>query len=55
MALADPHAQDSRYRNVFPSSEMTDWKRQWPVVPTLSYGGINYGEISSGAGPTGAG
>jgi hypothetical protein len=54
-ALADPHAQDSRYRNVFPSSEMTDWKRQWPVVPTLSYGGINYGEISSGAGPNGAG
>ena len=29
---------------------MADWKRQWPVVPTFSYGGINYGELDvSGA------
>jgi hypothetical protein len=43
--LADPHPRDPRYRNVFPSSEMADWKRQWPVVPTFSYGGVNYGQI----------
>jgi hypothetical protein len=44
-ALADPNPRDSRFRNVFPSSEMPDWKRQWPVLPTFSYGGINYGEV----------
>jgi hypothetical protein len=44
-ALADPHPRDSRFANVFPSSEMPSWKRQWPVLPTFSYGGINYGEV----------
>jgi hypothetical protein len=44
-ALADPNRRDPRYLNVFPSSEMAEWRRQWPVVPTFSYGGINYGSI----------
>jgi hypothetical protein len=44
-ALADPNPRDPRYMNVFPSSEMADWRRQWPIVPTFSYGGINYGEV----------
>ena len=44
-ALADPNRRDPRYLNVFPSSEMASWKRQWPVVPTFSYGGIDYGTI----------
>jgi hypothetical protein len=44
-ALADPNPRDARFANVFPSSEMPNWKRQWPVLPTFSYGGINYGEI----------
>ena len=44
-ALADPHARDPRFFNVFPSSEMPNWKRQWPVRPSFSYGGMNYGEI----------
>ncbi len=44
-ALADPNPRDPRFLNVFPSSEMADWKRQWPVVPTFSYGGIDYGAI----------
>jgi hypothetical protein len=44
-ALADPNPRDPRFLNVFPSSEMADWKRQWPVVPTFTYGGINYGTI----------
>jgi hypothetical protein len=44
-ALADPNPQDPRFLNIFPSSEMPNWKRQWPVLPTFSYGGINYGEI----------
>ncbi len=46
-ALADTNARDPRYQNVFPSSEMTDWRRQWPVVPSFSYGGMNYGELAS--------
>jgi hypothetical protein len=44
-ALADPHRRDPSYLQVFPSSEMADWKRQWPVVPTFWYGGINYGAL----------
>ena len=46
-ALADPNPRDPRFLNVFPSSEMASWKRQWPVVPTFSYGGINYGPSAS--------
>ena len=44
-ALADPNRRDPRYLNVFPSSEMASWRRQWPVVPTFAYGGINTGTI----------
>jgi hypothetical protein len=29
---------------------MPNWKRQWPIVPSFTYGGINYGEIER---PTG--
>jgi hypothetical protein len=47
-ALADANSRDPRYKNVFPSSEMPSWRRQWPVVPTFSYGGINYGVVRSG-------
>jgi hypothetical protein len=44
-ALADPNAKDPRWLNVFPSSEMASFRRQWPVVPTFVHGGINYGRI----------
>jgi len=44
-SLADPNPRDPRFVNVFPSSEMAEWKRQWPVVPTFFYGGIEYGTI----------
>jgi hypothetical protein len=44
-ALADPNAREPQFLNVFPSSEMAGWRRQWPVVPTFTYGGINYGTI----------
>jgi hypothetical protein len=54
-ALADTNARDPRYQNVFPSSEMTSWKRQWPIVPTFTYGGMNYGTILSGASGNGSG
>jgi hypothetical protein len=54
-ALADPNAKDPRYQNVFPSSEMTSWKRQWPIVPTFTYGGMNYGTIVSNGRSNGTG
>jgi hypothetical protein len=44
-ALADANSRDPRYANVFPSSEMASWRRQWPVVPTFTYGGINSGTV----------
>src|SRR5213078_1092682 len=44
-SLADPNRRDPRYLNVFPSSEMAPWRRQWPVVPTFVYGGINTGVV----------
>ena len=34
-AIADPNRRDPRWLNVFPSSEMPAWRRQWPVLPTL--------------------
>jgi hypothetical protein len=54
-ALADPNPRDPRFSNVFPSSELTSWRRQWPVVPTFSYGGMNYGTVISGASGNGSG
>jgi hypothetical protein len=42
-ALADPSRSDPRFKQVFPSSELGRFKRQWPVVPTHFFGGINYG------------
>jgi hypothetical protein len=44
-AVADVNRRDPRWHNVFPSSELTDQRRQWPIVPTFAYGGINYGRI----------
>ena len=44
-ALADPNPRDPRFLNVLPSSEMANWKRQWPVLPTFFYGGRGYGQI----------
>jgi hypothetical protein len=53
-AMADPNRRDPRWLNVLPSSEMTSWRRQWPVLPTFTYGGINYGVITKPAGANGA-
>jgi hypothetical protein len=41
-AVADPDPRDPRWKQVFPSSELAQFKRQWPVVPTHFFGGINY-------------
>ena len=44
-ALADPSSADPRWMMVLPSSELAPWKRQWPIVPSFSYGGIDFGAI----------
>lgn len=43
--LASPSSRDPRWRQIIPSSECAPWKRQWPVVPTYSHGGLDYGTI----------
>jgi len=44
-ALADPNRQDPRWMNVFPSSELAGLRRQWPVLPSFTYGGIQFGRV----------
>jgi hypothetical protein len=34
---------------------MASFRRQWPVVPTFEYGGVNYGEIVRPASRNGGG
>jgi hypothetical protein len=41
-AVADADRRDPRWKQVFPSSELARFKRQWPVVPTRYFGGIDY-------------
>jgi len=41
--LADPSPRDPRWLQVLPSSELANWRRQWPVLPTFMHGGIQYG------------
>ncbi len=53
-AIADANAQDPRWLNVFPSSEMAPYRRQWPVVPSFWHGGMNHGRIQEPAGRNGA-
>ena len=53
--LADPNRRDSRWLNVFPSSEMASFRRQWPVVPTFVHGAMNYGQVQRAQSPNGAG
>jgi hypothetical protein len=46
-AVADPHREDPRFMQVFPSSEMPALRRQWPIAPAFEYGGINYGRLAA--------
>jgi hypothetical protein len=46
--LADPCKDDPRWLQILPSTELAPWKRFWPVVPTYTHGGIEYGHIRAG-------
>ncbi len=48
-AVADVNRRDPRWLNVFPCSELASLRRQWPIVPTFVYGGMNYGRVQSPA------
>jgi hypothetical protein len=48
-AVADVARADPRWHQVFPSSELAPWKRQWPVVPTYVFGGMDYGVLAARA------
>jgi hypothetical protein len=43
--MASRSPRDPRWLQVLPSSECLPWKRQWPLIPTFSHGGLNYGTI----------
>ena len=43
--MASYCTKDPRWKQILPSSECANWKRQWPLIPGISHGGINYGEI----------
>ncbi|UNS99680.1 hypothetical protein MMF93_26935 [Streptomyces tubbatahanensis] len=44
--MASPAPGDPRWLQILPSSECAAWKRQWPVVPTHTHGGLAYGDIT---------
>ncbi|MGV9667483.1 hypothetical protein ACWDUL_06300 [Nocardia niigatensis] len=44
--LASPSPRNPQWKQIIPSSECANWKRQWPVVPTFSHGGLDYGTIT---------
>lgn len=43
--LADRCRADPRWLQILPSTELAPWKRFWPVVPTYTHGGIEYGKL----------
>ena len=34
-----------QWKQILPSSECAPWKRQWPLNPTVTHGGIDFGKI----------
>lgn len=45
--LASPSPRAPRWLQIIPSSECAPWKRQWPVVPTHTHGGLDYGTVAA--------
>jgi hypothetical protein len=44
--IASPSPRNPQWRQIIPSSECANWRRQWPVVPTFSHGSLDYGTIT---------
>ncbi|HUS25614.1 MAG TPA: hypothetical protein VM369_11765 [Candidatus Binatia bacterium] len=43
--LADVSKKDPRFKQVLPSTELLPWARNWPCLPSLFQGGIQYGQL----------
>lgn len=43
--MASNSPKNPEWKQILPSSECAPWKRQWPLVPTVVHGGLNYGEL----------
>ncbi|MBB3116018.1 hypothetical protein [Corynebacterium bovis] len=43
--MASNARKDARWKQILPSSECAPWKRQWPLIPGITHGGIDYGEL----------
>lgn len=48
--MADRSKRDPRWLQILPSSEIANWKRQWPVRPTFTHGGLRYGSFPADPG-----
>ena len=46
-ALADVNRRDPRWLNVLPAGELSSLRRQWPIVPTFVYGGVDCGRMQT--------
>lgn len=46
-ALASYSPRAPQWLQILPSSECAAWKRQWPVIPTHTHGGLDYGTITT--------
>lgn len=44
--MASPSTRDERWLQIVPSSECTSWLRQWPLRPTFTHGGLDYGTVT---------
>lgn len=43
--MASFSPSNPQWKQILPSSECASWKRQWPLIPTVAHGGIDYGEL----------
>ena len=48
--LASPSPRNPKWLQIIPSSECAAWLRQWPLRPTFSFGGLDYGIIQKPSG-----
>ena len=45
--MASPSPRDPKWLQIIPSSECSTYKRQWPIIPSFTHGGLDYGTIQA--------
>lgn len=43
--IASYSKKNPKWKQILPSSECANWKRQWPLIPGHSHGGMDYGTL----------